>query len=108
MEKATPPPLPPLLLAVVVQQYNYIAALPHCIQCNFIVALLLLTSKQPTIVGVAFSISEVVYSVLDNTFYVKFNRVSHVIYIEVFYCIYVFFMHNTIKLRCLPQHFSLN
>jgi hypothetical protein len=52
-----------LLLALVVQQGNYIAALPlpNCIQCNFIVALPLPTSKQPTMVGVAFSISEAVY-----------------------------------------------
>jgi hypothetical protein len=46
-----------------VQQYNYIAALPlpQCIQYNFIVALPLPTIKQPTMGGVAFSISEVVY-----------------------------------------------
>jgi hypothetical protein len=59
MEKATPP----LLLEVVVQQCNYIAAvpLPHYKQCNFIVDLPLPTRKQPTIVGVAFTISEVIY-----------------------------------------------
>jgi hypothetical protein len=50
-------PRPPL------QQFNYIIALPlpDCIQCNYIAALPLPTSKQPTMVGVAFSISEVIY-----------------------------------------------
>jgi hypothetical protein len=49
--------------AVVVQQYNYIVALPlpDHIQCNYIAALPLPTRKQPTMVGVSFSISEVVY-----------------------------------------------
>jgi hypothetical protein len=48
---------------VVVQQYNYIIALPlpDCIHCNYIDALPLPTSKQTTMMGVAFSISEVVY-----------------------------------------------
>jgi hypothetical protein len=62
MEKPRLPLLGVYLLVVVVQQCNYIVALPlqHCIEYNYIVALPLPTSRQPTMVGVAFSISEVV------------------------------------------------
>jgi hypothetical protein len=52
-----------LLAVMVVQQWNYIVYnLAGVVQqCNHFVALLLPTNKQPTIVGVALSISEVVY-----------------------------------------------
>jgi hypothetical protein len=54
--------------AVVMQQNNCIVTLPQldCIQCNYIFALPLPTSKPPTMVGVTFSIIEVVYSSLVN------------------------------------------
>jgi hypothetical protein len=53
--------------AMVVQQYNFIIALPlpDCIQCNYIVALPLPTSKQPTMMGVTITISEVVYCIFE-------------------------------------------
>jgi hypothetical protein len=61
MEKVTPRPIS--WSAVVVQKFNYIIAptLLDFIQCIYIVVLPLPTSKQPTILGGAFSISEVVY-----------------------------------------------
>jgi hypothetical protein len=75
MEKAMPPDC---WSAVVVQQINYIIALPlpDCIQCNYIFALPLPTSEQLTMVGVAFLFLKSTFGLYTSFICVHFHIFS--------------------------------